>query len=296
MKYAFKFVCQKGKLEAQAVLLAASLKKYLKSDHELIVAVPGGDQKICAGRDQRYAPPLDLTICFLKKLGVRIAGIINDTGNPFNNPLYCLALETDAKKSVLMDSDILCMREFFHEPRFDKVSFNAKQAHKDMLGPWGGLFEACGVRDPLIRIPTTVSHEYLPPYFNAGFIAIDTVHVQQYTKLAMECHDSIMAAKLLKDPFRHFIPQISLSIAMLKLKIPYEVLDDRYNYPMRYCPVVAGGEIVPYFCHYHTPEDILREPSGAVRALVKRLAEEHAEIPRILEHFPDYYRLLQDTK
>ena len=96
MKYAFKFVCQEGKLEAQAILLVASLKRFLRCDYELVAAVTFNNRK-----------PSDVVLEFLKKLGVRIVDIKNNTGNPYNNPIFCLGVPTDAQKNVLMDTDLL---------------------------------------------------------------------------------------------------------------------------------------------------------------------------------------------
>lgn len=285
MKYAFKFVCQEGKLEAQAILLVASLKRFLRCDYELVAAVTFNNRK-----------PSDVVLEFLKKLGVRIVDIKNNTGNPYNNPIFCLGVPTDAQKNVLMDTDLLCMREFQHEKRFSEVCFNAKQAHKDKLGPWEEIFKACKVDVPAIRVPTTVSHEYLPPYFNAGFVAIHTKYIKDFTALWMDCHDKIKKAKAIKNGLDHFIPQISMAVALHKFKIDYELLDERYNHPIRYSPVLIDGKISPFFCHYHTPKDILSEPSGVVRNLVRSLAEETPEIYDILKNSPEYFELLSYLK
>jgi len=281
MKYAFKFVCQKGKLEAQAVLLAASLKRYLRCDYELIAAIPNDAEG-----------PHSTTLEFLKKLGVRTGNIKNKTGNPYNNPVFCLSIPTDAQKSVLMDTDLLCMKEFFHERRFSDVSFNAKQVHKDTLGPWVDIFRACRIKVPAVRVPTIVSQEYLPPYFNAGFVALHTKYIKDFASAWLDCHNRIKKAKAIKNGLDHFIPQISMAIALHKMKIDYELLDERYNHPIRYSPVLIDGKIAPFFCHYHSPEDIFREPSGVVLTLVRSLAKEYQEVTEILNWFPKYSELL----
>ena len=254
-------------------------------DYELIAAIPSGDNQ-----------PMEATLKFLEKLGVRIVRIENNTGNPYNNPIFCMGIPTDAEKSILMDTDMLCMKDFYHDKRFSDVSFNAKQAHKDKLGPWEDIFKACGVEVPAVRIPTTVSREYIPPYFNAGFAAIDTKYIKDFTKVWLDCHDRIKKAGAIKNGLGHFIPQISMALAMLKLNIGYDLLDERYNHPIRYSPVLEKGGVSPFFCHYHKPEDILREPSGAVLGLVKSLAAAYPEIREILRSAPGYCLLLTNTK
>ncbi len=74
--YAFIFVCQSGELEAQAALLAASLKRFVKVPGEIIALVPTPEKFM--------GKPMPQTISFLKKLGVRIASGRNPLVNEKN--------------------------------------------------------------------------------------------------------------------------------------------------------------------------------------------------------------------
>jgi len=116
--YAFIFVCQEGNLEIGSLLLAASLKRFLKCDYELIAAVPSPTDIM--------GTPNELTKTILAEIGVRIVNIHNTLVSTtrrrkyhlITNKMYCLRVPTSAEKLIFMDSDYLCYQEFHGESRF----------------------------------------------------------------------------------------------------------------------------------------------------------------------------------
>ena len=107
MKYCFVFICQKGHLEIESVLLAASLKRNLKCEYELIAAIPTFDDKL--------EKPEEFTINILHDLGVRTVYFTNNLLAKYpikvaylmTNKFYCLTITNDANKLIFLDSDIL---------------------------------------------------------------------------------------------------------------------------------------------------------------------------------------------
>ena len=72
---------------------------------------------------------------------------------------------------------------------------------------------------------------------------------------------------------RHWLDQVSLAIAVHKLGLAYSSLDERFNFPAHLKPV---PDALPFFCHYHWPRVIGREP--LLQELVRELAREYPAI------------------
>lgn len=229
--YAFVFVCQQGELEFQAVLLAASLKRFLKCDYELIAAVPEPVEIM--------GKPQDLTLEILAKMGVRIVKIYNATINQDNltkrqfitNKFYCLKIPTPAEKLIFIDSDMLCQKNFAGDLRFS-IPFNAGLAGVDDALPYQGLWQkfynAIETEIPPARVRIddnqTKPVVYIPPYFNSRFIAILTNLAPVLSDCWLDCFKKLEAKNLVShNPY--YIDQITLALAVHKMKIPYESLE-----------------------------------------------------------------------
>lgn len=259
--YAFIFISH-AVLEAESLLLAASLQRFLRCEHELIAAVPT--------HPELWGAPSELAHGIFEELGVRTAPITNtiDPAYPTINRIFCLQIPTDADKVVVIDSDMLCMRPFEDEPRFG-IPFNSKPASLRTfttdIGPWRAAYAETDVPMPDMRMPTTVSRQYIPPYFNTGLVAVD--RECGLGPAWLECCARIMGNPSVPEVGR-WADQIALAVAVEKLGLPYDCLDDRYNFPLRLRPLEE--ESLPYFCHYGNVRSATREPAvvEAVRALV----------------------------
>jgi hypothetical protein len=292
-RYAFVFVCQQGELEVKALLLAASLRRFLRCRYELIAAIPAPSE--------RWGSPSDTTISMMQQMGVRLAPIINPAGGdyPIANKLAAVQVAVDADKLVFLDSDILCLRDFNDEPRFG-LPVNLKPADHMTYsvdeGIWKDVYETAGVAFPSMRLPATTSQDFSLPYFNAGFIALDTgLHLPRVWE---ECYQRIRLNSKLADinspPSRRafWMDQVSLAVAISKLELPYDCLDERYNYPANLKPL--DTERLPYFCHYHISEVIEQEP--VLLDLVRSLVEQLSGIGKLLTAFPQWQFMRQPRR
>jgi hypothetical protein len=268
-RYAFVFVCQAGELEIKALLLAASLKRFLRCDYELIAALPTP-----ASTWGELAPE---THELLQQLGVRVEPIANpiDADYKIGNKLACFDVPTRADRIVFLDSDILCLRDF-GEPDCLRVPFAAKPADLRTFAAgveaWQPLYAAAGVDLPQLRLPTTVSGEFGLAYFNSGVIFADST--RGIGRAWIECARTILQVPGMREQ-RHWLDQVSLAIAVHKLGLAYSGLDERFNFPAHLKPV---PDELPFFCHYHWPRIIAREPLLA--DLVRDLAREYPVIAR----------------
>lgn len=268
-RYCFIFVCQAGELEIKALLLAASLKRFLRCDYELVAAVPGPATV--------WGELSTSTSELLYALGVRIEAIANpiDPAYKIGNKLACLSIATNAEKIVFLDSDILCLREFYDDAQF-AVAFAAKPADLRTFSAsaddWRPLYAAARVQMPTLRLPTTVSNEFGLAYFNSGIIFADAG--AGLGTAWIDCARAVDAEPAMR-PHRHWLDQVSLAIAVHKLGLDYASLDETYNFPAH---LKRLRPPLPVFCHYHWPRVLCNEP--VLRALVGELVREHPAMPQ----------------
>ena len=280
-RYAFVFVCQKGELEIKGLLLAASLRKFLKCDYELFAALPAPEET--------WGRPGEATLSMLVRLGVRTMPVVNEVDPLYShaNKIACLKIPTNAGKIVFLDTDMLCMREFRDDPRF-AADINVKPADMQSFTTdrelWKLAYDTAGVPMPSGCNAATVSGESGPPYFNSGFIALNNgiplADAWAECAQAMNREDAIPK----KDPWSD---QSSLVIAMHKLNLRYDLLDEQYNFPAHLRSLDADH--LPQFCHYHYPSIIEREPS--LKKLVRELTAAHPGIGDVMRQY-DEWRVL----
>jgi hypothetical protein len=280
-RHAFVFVCQAGELEIKALLLAASLRRVLRGDHELIAAVPAPAEvwgELSADTREQ-----------LREFGVRIVPIANpiDPDYKIGNKLACIDVPTSADKIVFLDSDMLCLRDF-GDPACLRVAFAAKPADLRTFAAgteaWAPLYAAANVAMPQLRLPTTVSGEFGLAYFNSGVIFVD--NGLDFGQAWIDCAQAIRATPTMREQ-RHWLDQVSLPIAVHKLGLAYSALDERYNFPAHLKPL--AGEL-PFFCHYHWPRIVRREPLLLER--VRDLVRAHPAIARVMAREPEWAELL----
>jgi hypothetical protein len=281
-RYCFVFVCQAGELEIKALLLAASLKRFVRCDYELVAAVPG---PVAVWGELSAS-----TIQVLQALDVRIEPVLNpiDPSYKIGNKLACLGISTRAEKIVFLDSDILCLDEFNDEHLFD-VPFAAKPADLRTFSAdvkdWAPAYAAAGVAPPQLHLPTTVSSEFGLPYFNSGVIFADAK--ADLGSAWVRCARAIDAEPSMK-PHRHWLDQVSLAIAVRQLGLSYASLDERFNFPAHLKPLPAQGVI---FCHYHWP-CVLRS-EARLAGLVRFLARESPALAALMGADADWTAALQ---
>jgi hypothetical protein len=272
----FVFVCQQGELELQAMLLAASLREYARCDQELVAAVPGPAEA--------WGTPCEDTLQLLKKLDVRVIQIANPIGTayPIGNKLACLSIPTTAAKRIFLDSDMVALSTFADDACFD-APFAARLAAElpceDGIEQLRCAFAAAGCTLPEVRIRTMLGTP-IPPYFNAGLIAVDAAI--PLAPLWVECCQRIEADASVTCK-RPFLDQLGLAAAVCRLGLDYHLLDMRYNWPRR---LPLAGRDLPVLLHYRDPDVFGRDPR--VRTAVATLARRHPEIRRVAAKHPGW--------
>ena len=126
----------------------------------------------------------------------------------------------------------------------------------------------------------------MPPYFNAGMIAVRRDVCLGDAWVA--CARAIDAEASIGNK-RPWLDQIALPVAVAKLGLEVDCLDERFNYPAHLKPIDAKN--LPYFCHYHYPSVLRSEPQA--NALVLELAEQYPAIRQAIVLAPDWRVLLE---
>ena len=154
--FSFVFICQSGRLEVDALMLALSLQHFVKCDYELVAALPTPAS--------RWGTPRPEILEQFARMNVRMVEVENqiDPDYPIGNKISCLCIPTDKDKQVFVDSDILCLREFSGGEEFSKA-FNAKPADVFTFGRdetvWKQAYATMGLEPPSDRVEATITDE-----------------------------------------------------------------------------------------------------------------------------------------
>lgn len=266
--FSFVFICQSGRLEVDALMLALSLQHFVKCDYELIAAVPTPAS--------RWGTPRPEILEQFERMNVRLVEVQNqiDPDYPIGNKISCLCIPTDKDKQVFVDSDILCLQEFTGGDEF-RAAFNAKPSDALTFGRdetvWKHAYASMGLAVPTERVEATITGESMLPYFNAGFIAVpgDAGFGETWLEacLAIDREPKV-------EPKRPWLDQIGLPVAAYKLGLEISLLTERHNFPGHLRAIDNNDP--PVFCHYHDPKLLLKS-SHAVSVL-ERLGSEHQYI------------------
>lgn len=236
-------VCEPGRLEAQAVLLTASLRD-LHPGLTLIAAVP--------------RPLPAPTVQVLDALGVARLPISNPVAAdyPIGNKIAALGVGDTRGLRVFLDSDMLCLRPLdWAVLRTHPLA--AKPADMATFGSdelWRCLYERFELTSPVQRVVSSVSQQMMHPYFNAGMVA--TTEAAALAPLWAQICRSIDAMRDV-NPRRPWLDQIALPLAAARLGLVTRSLGDSWNYPAHIKPLL--GE--PALVHYHRPAVVAREPT-----------------------------------
>ena len=272
--YAFTFVCQKGELEGLALLLAASLKRFLKCKYELIAAVPSPVDKWGELSKETYH--------LLTQMNVRIEYISNPIsgerkGDFLTNKIYCFNIPTKMDRLVFVDSDILCLREFGGEGLLGSP-FSAAPTFLATGRNWDKVYETMGLPCPKSTMKALFSEDLQPPYFNSGLVAVDAQLAEELAETWLDCFHHLDQSGILNDN-PYFREQMSLAVAVIKMGLQYTVLDENYNFWVRARPLDVKA--LPYFLHHTWPHaPIYNQPF--LKTLVRSLTAEYPSMEQFL--------------
>lgn len=245
------FVCQRGQLEIKSVLLAWSLRKFLKNNCDITAAVPNY---------MDWGNLSSETETVLAKLNVRCVNFIPTFGSeyPIGNKIDALGLLGDDRPGCFIDTDMLCLAPWNLDALIEHVDVLAKPADMSTWGSdklWEDIYTQMGLPAPERRVRLTVNEKLSWPYFNAGFVVAKTPKALASAWMAIA--KNLNNSESLENKFP-WLDQITLPIAIQQChQNSWKCLEEKYNFP-GHLRSLAQKEIA--LCHYHSPGVILREP------------------------------------
>lgn len=277
---AFTFVCHAGPLEPQAVLLAASLRRFAP-DVPAAVAVPQPERT--------WGEPAEHTLAAFARFGIEVAPVKVPFGRerPLTNKIGALRVPVAAERLVLLDSDILVLGPLLDHPLLnssaDVVAKPADfQTFTRELEVWERTYAACDVRVPPNRVASTVSGHRGPPFFNSGMVI--TSRPRELADVWEQCAHALAATEGLPFAQHRWDDQPAFAVAVHKGGFTVEYATEQLNYPA-HVRTLPDGE-PPLLCHYHRPRMIRIDP--ALRSVVADYAGRHPEIAQVLLAHPDW--------
>lgn len=283
---AFVFVCQAGEWELKAALLAASLRQHHGDDAELIAAIP----QPC----EIWGTVSQATLALLAQLHVRCVPITNPIEPAFThaNKIACLGVETQARKLIFLDSDMLCLA-----PCDSLLGADAPVALKvadlpafptDGERGWAATHAAMGRPMPERRIALSCDATPSPPFYNSGLIVFDKAFAPRLRTAWTEASRIIRLDQRVPER-RLWSDQLGLAVALDMLDTIPAPLELRHNHPTHLMPLEDTAGVI--FAHYHWPQIIAQEP--VLRRLTASLAEKHPAIGDLMRYHTEWSALAE---
>jgi len=241
------FVCQSGRLEAQSVLLAASLRLHFPVDVTLVAAHP-----------VRHGLLNPVTAAAFEDLQVKIVPIENPLDETYliGHKIAALRLLDGPDLGLFLDSDILAMRK--PEPLSNELA--AVPASGQICSPatWRHIYASFGIQVPAGAPATLNTQETTAPYYNSGMIAIPGEMAVRFSTDWTTC-----ARKIDLDPQvpdlakRPYLDQTSFPLAAAACGQPINRLGPEWNFPSWIWRVPDGS--CPIFFHYQRTRHLARQ-------------------------------------
>lgn len=263
----FVLICHKGELEYQALFLVWSIKQHLEGNYTIHVAIPKDDS----------LAPCTQSISTFSELACKIY-YFNNTyidkthnelpGDKCSNKIFALkALNTEGTV-IFLDSDILALQNFDSSIFETFTSIGIKPVNRIQNIQWEKLYSYFHLETPKSTVTTCIDKKNTYPYFNSGVIIIpqNLYHpiINAWEKIYLEISQKQLLEKNYFEVF--FRDQVAFALAIQQQNIEYELLDEKYNFPIRGKKLPAKN--LPYFIHYHRSVSI---------ASYKKLRQLHQE-------------------
>lgn len=252
------FVCQAGRLEAQAVLLAASLRLHLPATVALVAAFPAREGALA-----------QTTLAALAALDVGIGRIENPLAPDYliGHKLAALALLAGPGLGLFLDSDVIALRPPDTLP--DQLAAVPASAQHCSRQTWEYIYERADLPFPADAPPTLLSQETTAPYFNSGMIAIPGAlaapFAQHWTQCAREIDADPLVAMAAKRPY---LDQTAFPVAAALCGQAIAPLDEIWNFRGWGWQLPQGSGAI--FYHYQDMAKLRRQAESLAVARAAR--------------------------
>lgn len=296
MQHQIVFIVDDARLEAQALLLAASLRNTLGPGCQILAYAP----------HPRVAGLSDLTRRLFDRCAVELRGFAVPAGTwrkpyPHGNKIIALAdaeaqalagPATAVRRITFLDTDMICQGDFLSAlPEGDQVMAvpEGVQSWGKHEEDWARAYGFFGLALPAERVQLLRQRRKLSlPYFNAGMVSFPVVRssgerarfAAAWLDTARRFDHCAIANK------RPWLDQITLPLTLYRHGFSWAALPKTFNYSASNLAQFAGAKKA-HLLHYHQGPHLARVPrqrDRALRAALSRLpAEAHAALLRFLE-------------
>lgn len=254
------FVCQSGVIEAQAVLLAASLRLHMPT------------VTLLAAHPWRHGVLKQSTVTALRDLDVDIVPIENplDATYPIGHKLAAAGLLTGGGLGMFLDSDVIAMQA--PHPLPNEFAAMLTGARHCPVPAWHHIYNKFDLPFPSDFTAPPGHFEPPVPYFNAGVIAVPGSMAARFATEWVDCARRIDAdlaiPRIAKRPF---LDQTALPIAVARLGYSITPLLAHWNFPSWAMWLPEDASAV--FFHYQNIPRLARQPQtrAAARAAMALL-------------------------
>ena len=285
------FVCQQGELEVMSAMLAASLRQICGNQVHLHALEP-------APREV-YGSVSPAARKFLDGLGVKWYSFQNPISDEYKifNKLNAFKIQPHGDRILFLDSDIIVRRSLAPLEAYCSRPFAAKSGNKQRFSThaeaWRPAYEIFDLPVPEIRWPGSDSHEWGPPYFNAGVILVDPE--LNFSELWIDTCRRIHLDARVQMQNRGTV-QVGLPVALYRRNIPYALLDQRFNFGLSKGWLQtrrAWADEEAHVVHYFNPKNLTVDP--VIHHEVWRLVKDF-ELEEILALAEGGQKLLKSFK
>lgn len=258
-KQAIIFVVHKGKLESQALILAASLRYYNGSNFDLIACVPNASDGSSLGVSETVK-------LHLESLNVQLVDVDNPIGDDYliGNKLNCLSATNHSCRTFL-DTDMICTGPIDF-PELENNQIAVKPADRKTYGWSDQQWKNAYLKFADYRLSeqdmvfSSCFREKMWPYFNAGLIHINGC--PQFSKTWSNLSKDLDSDQSFTHK-RPWLDQLSLPLVIKKLKLKTQCLTEAFNFPAN---IKDTTHHQTFLVHYHKADLV-----GNNRVLLKQL-------------------------
>jgi hypothetical protein len=285
---AFVCISHSGDIELKTAFLVYTLKKYVRGDYTINVALPE--------KSPHHGEPSEESMRYYYQQGIKLYSFQNSVlGNrnelmkgDFNsNKIYALNTHFKEEFILFLDSDTAVLKTF--DPNtLAKMNQGLliKPANRSNISGWKRIYKLAGQTYPSEKIVTSIDKVEIPPYFNAGVIGLNRQIREEFYSVWIKYFNMMReeedVEKFKIKPFHR--DQISLSLAIHDLKLKYSILPEEYNYPLRGKKFKKNE--IPIIVHYHRPYTIYS--TGLLRKEFNHFLKDHPEFYRLVIHYANW--------
>ncbi|MBN1597449.1 MAG: hypothetical protein JW894_04100 [Bacteroidales bacterium] len=283
-----------GEIEIKSAFLVYTLIDQLRGSYKIYIGVPAEEYNL---------PELsDISRSFYKENNIGFFRFKNPVleiknnysrGELVSNKIYAMMHNFSEENIVFLDSDIAALMSFETDQLVpESKDLKLKPANRANVTDWQNIYKKAGQEYPSESVITGIDKKQLPPYFNSGVIGLKNKTRQDFIEMWAYYFSWLSSINELNYPTFHR-DQVALSLAVNKLGNEFELLDEKYNFPVR-GKKLSGKEALPAMAHYHKPYTLYHYK--VLRRLFNSFLTRNEKFKILINKYPEWERFFSGIK